>query len=37
MQAKGEQRQKTGMSLNTRNKNGDIADYLEVRRPFGAA
>jgi hypothetical protein len=25
------------MSLTTRSKNGEIADYLEVRRPFGAA
>jgi hypothetical protein len=32
-----EHRQKTNMSLATRSKNGDIADYLEVRRPFGAA
>jgi hypothetical protein len=36
-QAMAEHRQRTNMSLTTRNKNGDIADYLEVRRPFGAA
>ena len=37
IQAKGEHRGKTNMALNTRSKNGDINDYLEVRRPFGAA
>ena len=37
IQAMSEHRQKTNMSLATRSKNGDIADYLEVRRPFGAA
>ena len=36
-QVGGEQRNKNNMSLNTRSKNGDISDYLEVRRPFGAA
>jgi hypothetical protein len=25
------------MSLATRSKTGEISDYLEVRRPFGAA
>jgi hypothetical protein len=25
------------MSLTTRSKTGEISDYLEVRRPFGAA
>jgi len=37
MQVMGEQRAKTNMSLTTRSKTGDISDYLEVRRPFGAA
>ena len=37
MQVMGEHRAKTNMSLTTRSKNGEIADYLEVRRPFGAA
>ena len=37
MQVMGEQRSKMNMSLTTRSKNGEIADYLEVRRPFGAA
>lgn len=37
MQVMGEFRQKTNMSLSTRSKNGEINDYLEVRRPFGAA
>jgi hypothetical protein len=37
MQVKGEHRNQTNMSLNTRSKNGEINDYLEVRRPFGAA
>ena len=36
IQAKGEQRERYNFSLNTRTKNGDIADYLETRRPFGA-
>ena len=35
-QAKGEQRVKHNFEINTRNKKGDIADYLEARRPFGA-
>jgi hypothetical protein len=37
MQVMGEARTKTNMSLATRSKTGEIADYLEVRRPFGAA
>ena len=37
MQVMGEHRGKTNMQLATKSKNGDIADYLEVRRPFGAA
>lgn len=37
IQAMAEHRGKTNISLNTRSKNGDINDYLEVRRPFGAA
>ena len=36
-QVKGEERAKHNFELNTKNKTGDIADYLEVRRPFGAA
>jgi hypothetical protein len=37
IQAMAEHRGKNNISLNTRSKNGDINDYLEVRRPFGAA
>jgi hypothetical protein len=37
MQAMGEFRAKTNMSLTTKSKTGEISDYLEVRRPFGAA
>lgn len=37
MQVMGEARAKTNMSLTTRSKTGEISDYLEVRRPFGAA
>lgn len=37
IQAKAEQRQKYNFELNTRSKTGDISDYLEVRRPFGAS
>ncbi len=37
IQVKGEARQANKMSLNTRTKTGDIADYLETRRPFGTA
>ena len=36
-QVMGEHRAKTNMSLTTRSKTGEISDYLEVRRPFGAA
>ena len=36
IQAKGEQREKNNFSLTTRGKTGDITDYLETRRPFGA-
>ena len=36
-QVKGEQREKYKFSLATKGKTGDIADYLETRRPFGAA
>ena len=37
MQVMGEVRSKQNMSLTTRTKTGEINDYLEVRRPFGAA
>ena len=37
IQAKAEERQKHNFELNTKSKTGDIADYLEVRRPFGAS
>ena len=37
IQVKGDARQATKMSLNTRTKTGEINDYLETRRPFGAA
>lgn len=33
----GEQRGNNNMSLATKTKTGEINDYLEVRRPFGAA
>ena len=36
IQAKAEEREKYNFSLNTRTKTGDISDYLEARRPFGA-
>ena len=36
-QAKAEERAKYNFALNTKNKTGDISDYLEVRRPFGSA
>lgn len=32
----GEYREEKNMALNTRDKDGNIADYLETRRPFGA-
>ena len=37
IQAKAEEREKYNFMLNTKNKTGDIADYLEARRPFGAS
>ena len=37
IQVKGDQRARNNMALNTRTKTGEINDYLEVRRPFGAA
>lgn len=37
IQAKAEERTKYNFQLNTKSKTGDIADYLEVRRPFGTA
>lgn len=37
MQVKAEARQAANMSLNTRDKQGGIADHLEARRPFGSA
>ena len=36
-QVAGERRNTDNFSLNTRNKDGSINDYLEVRRPFGSA
>ena len=36
IQAMAEFRSRNNMSLATRTKKGDINDYLEVRRPFGA-
>ena len=35
-QVKGEERVKYNFSLNTKSKTGEITDYLESRRPFGA-
>ena len=37
IQAMADMREKTNMTLKTRTKTGEINDYLEVRRPFGAA
>ena len=37
MQVKSERRNADNFSLNTKNKDGSIADYLELRRPFGTA
>ena len=37
IQVKGAHRAANNQSLNTRTKNGEINDYLEVRRPFGSA
>ena len=36
IQVKGESRAASNMALNTVTKTGEIADYLETRRPFGA-
>ena len=36
MQVKAEHRDQTNMALTTRDKKGDISDYLESRRPLGA-
>ena len=36
-QVKGAARARNNMSYQTRSKTGEIADYLEVRRPFGSA
>ena len=37
IEAKAEERIKYNFDLNTKDKSGEINDYLEVRRPFGAA
>ena len=37
MQVMAEFRNKNNFSLQTKSKSGEINDYLEVRRPFGAA
>jgi hypothetical protein len=37
MQAMGEMREKSNLTTQSRTKTGEINDYLEVRRPFGAA
>jgi hypothetical protein len=37
IQVKAEERERYNFSLNTRTKTGDISDFLEARRPFGAA
>jgi hypothetical protein len=37
IQVRGANRARANMALETRTKNGDINDYLEVRRPFGSA
>jgi hypothetical protein len=34
-QADNDIRSKMGLNVKTRNKRGDVEDYLEVRRPFG--
>ncbi len=36
-QADSEIRSKMNLHVKTRGKRGDIEDYLEVRRPFGAS
>ena len=35
-QVKAEERERHNFALNTRTRTGEIQDYLEVRRPFGA-
>ena len=35
-QVKAEEREKYNFNLNTRSRTGEIQDYLEVRRPYGA-
>ena len=37
IQVKAEERAKYNFELTTRTRKGEINDYLEVRRPFGAA
>ena len=37
MQVKSERRTADNFSLNTKSKDGSIADYLELRRPFGTS
>ncbi len=37
IQVQGNARAANKLSLNTRTKTGEIDDYLETRRPFGAA
>ena len=37
MDAKADQRARENMSRNARGRDGEINDYLELRRPFGAA
>ena len=37
IQVAGEQREKNNLTLTTKTKTGEINDYLELRRPFGAA
>ena len=37
VQVMGDQRARNNMTLTTKSKTGEINDYLEVRRPFGAA
>ena len=36
-EVKAEERIANNFSLNTKDKKGDIQDFLEARRPFGAA
>jgi hypothetical protein len=36
IQVQGRARERNNLSLSTRTKTGDINDYLETRRPFGA-